>query len=167
MASTHRVSLGYPMVGFQVKFETNDVAILGRSIIQLQALGLSPLVYEIPDKPAESPKVSRSRPAPPPASDQDEFSPDTAWTKLTDSMKANPRLVLRLIKEKGASGLSADQIADLAGKLPNWFTGVLNGGLQRNIKGVGFKVEDVIVIKPTATGNLYFPGTELQRRSLT
>lgn len=58
---------------------------------------------------------------------------DEAWKKLLSALKPNPKKVLQLIKNGATNGLSAKMIAVQFVQEPNWFTGVLNGGIQRNI----------------------------------
>jgi hypothetical protein len=92
---------------------------------------------------------------------------DAAWKKLLSVLKPNPKKVLQLIKDGATRGLSAEMIAVQFGEDPNWFTGVFNGGIQRNIKAAGFQLEEVVVIHRSQGTVMYFPGPELQRRELT
>jgi hypothetical protein len=71
-----------------------------------------------------------------------------------------------LIKTGPPNGLSARMIADQFEQKPNWFTGVLNGGIQRNVKSAGFQLEDVVVITRYRGMITYAPGPELKRREL-
>jgi hypothetical protein len=158
------------MARFVVQFETEDVQSLVKAIKLLQGNGFDPSVHEFADgaKPNQNPEpVVR---APVVATRQPvnaKLDRDEAWKKLHSALKPNPKKVLQLIKEGASNGLSAELIAEQFGEAPNWFTGVLNGGIQRNIKAAGFQLEDVIVIDRSQGTVMYFPGKELSRREVT
>jgi len=156
------------MSRFVVQIETEDVQSLVKAIKLLQGNGFDPSVHEFADgtKPnvepvVRAPVVVARQPV------NEDLDRDKAWKRLLSALKPNPKKVLQLIKDGAANGLSAERIAVQFGEEPNWFTGVLNGGIQRNIKAAGFQLEDVIVIDRSQGTVMYFPGPELKRREVT
>jgi hypothetical protein len=157
------------MAKFVVQFETENLQALVGAIVFLQGRGFDPRVHEFaegtnpPGEPVVRTPVTKTRqPVNSINVDRDE-----AWTKLLSALKPNPKKVLQLIKDGAQSGLSAEMIATQFAQEPNWFTGVFNGGIQRNIKAAGFKTEDVVVIDRSSGTILYFPGPELKRREVS
>jgi len=144
------------MTRFLVQFETEDDQALIKALVFLQENGFNPTLQAVADEPkpvARIPVVAR-------------LDRDTAWMKLLSALKPNPKKVLQFIKTGPPNGLSARMIADQFKQKPNWFTGVLNGGIQRNVKSAGFQLEDVVVITQYRGMITYAPGPELKRREL-
>lgn len=74
------------------------------------------------------------------------------------------RHVLRFIQEH-PEGVAMPAITDHFGITPNSASGIINGGLQRNIKKAGFAlVESVLRIEKKARQWHYAPGEILRRK---
>jgi hypothetical protein len=157
------------MPRFRVIIDTDDALALPSAMAFLQGMGFSPKIYEQVEEPQEKPAVPVRQPATShrqPVAEPVAFDRDAAWQTFLALAKDNPKKVLQLIKD-APNGLSAELIAEQFGEQPNWFTGVLNGGIQRNIKTAGFKLEDVLNINRSGGTVLYFPGPELKRREVS
>lgn len=163
------------MARFRVQFETDNLQALPAAIAYLQSIGFDPRVF---DAKAEQEHVARAvqkmirQPVTgtrqPVTARQPVTSPgdrDAAWEKLLSLLKDNPKAVLRLVKDS-PNGISTEAIALQLNKKTNWFTGVLNGGIQRNVRAAGFELDDVVVIDRSKSTILYFPGRELKRREV-
>lgn len=158
------------MARFIVQFETEDLQSLVKAIKLLQGNGFDPSVQEFaagtnpPQGPVVRTPVTRTRQ---PVTGTIGFDRNSAWKTFLSLVKENPKKVLQLIKDAGQNGLTAEMIAEQFDEQPNWFTGVLNGGIQRNIKAAGFQLEDVVIIDRSKGTVMYSPGPELRSREVS
>ena len=157
------------MARYLIAFETDGDSDTLRVIADLQAKGFSPTVKVIEDvqPPVKSRKLPLKRP--PVSKDESAEGPsrDERWAAFLALVGTDQKLaVLRIIKTAGDKGITSVQGATVVGEKPNWFTGVFNGGIQRNIVKAGFEIGDVVAMNQTSAGWVYSPGPELKARSL-
>ncbi len=148
---------------YRVVFEVNANELGPEVFAFLSARKIFPCVTLLPKALEVEPQLDAGGKASP------KTLPGGGWEAFVRLANENQLLLLRVIKEHGANGLTSTQVSDLAGmsaKGPNWFTGVFNGGVQKNVKKAGLDLNDVVQMEESSVGLLYRPGRLLLTNEL-
>jgi hypothetical protein len=153
---------------YVITVATDDGARIAQSLAYLQSIGLSPRVEVVSDSRIVS-KMSGMLTYDDvlAALGMTEIQLAKRWDAFVKLLGSGQKLtVLERILEAGDDGITSIEIAKEEGQEPNWFTGVFNGGVQRNIRKAGFEIEYVVDIRNTPSGRVYAPGPLLRTMGL-